>query len=424
MKRNILLIGSGGREHTLAWKITQSDQCGELFVCPGNAGTSSIATNIDLDINNIDGLVTFCNKNNIKLIVVGPEQPLVDGIQNKINEHPNGTDILIVGPDQHGAQLEGSKAFAKKFMQKYNIPTADYKEFNQESRQEGINFIEKQNLPIVLKADGLAAGKGVLILEDREEAKKEFNNLLDGKFGAASQKVVIESFLKGIEFSVFVLTDGINYKILPIAKDYKRIGKGDTGLNTGGMGSISPVSFVTEALMNQVEKEIIKPTIKGIVTEKMNYKGFIFIGLILTEEGPQVIEYNCRMGDPETQSVVPRIQNDIIDLFVSLGDGSLIGHEIEIDARTAATVVLVSGGYPEAYTKGKKITNTENIKDSLVFHAGTVLRNNELLTNGGRVLAVTTLSESQSDALALSFKNARQIVFEGRYFRDDIGFDL
>ena len=421
---NILLLGSGGREHAFTWKLKQSPLCGEIFIAPGNAGTSTLGTNIDIKVNDLEGIRDFALENKIDMVIVGPEEPLVKGIYDLFKNDERLSQIPVIGPSQEGAQLEGSKAYAKEFMMEQNIPTAAYREFNVSTLEEGLEYISQQQPPIVLKADGLAAGKGVVILNDIEEAKLEFTEMLSGKFGDASAKVVIEEFLDGIEFSVFVLTDGQSYKILPVAKDYKRIGEGDTGLNTGGMGAVSPPPFVDEALMKKVEERIIQPTIAGIQKRGFAYDGFVFIGLIRVEGEPYVIEYNCRMGDPETEVVFPRLKNDLLAMFVALSNGKLEHVKIEEDDRAATTVFLVSGGYPEAYEKGKVISGIESIKDSIIFHGGTRTENGETLTNGGRVLAVTSLADDFQSALAISKKNAEQIVFEGKNYRKDIGFDL
>ena len=419
---NILLIGSGGREHTFAWKLAQSPQLKSLFIAPGNAGTKNFGENVSLNINDFSSLSKFINENGINLVIVGPEAPLVGGLADKLNQA--FPELMIIGPKQSGAMLEGSKSFAKRFMQKYGIPTADYAEFSKENLDEGIHFLNSQSLPIVLKADGLAAGKGVLICHDRKEAIREFNDMLNGKFGSAGEKVVIESFLSGIEFSVFVITDGIDYKILPVAKDYKRIGEGDTGLNTGGMGSISPVPFVDKTLMEKVEKTIIIPTIEGIKKEGLEYIGFIFFGLILVEGNPMVIEYNCRMGDPETQSVFPRLKNDLVELCKATGQNRLSKLNIDIDPKTVASVVLVSGGYPGKYEKGKVISGLNKVMGSLIFHAGTIEEDQQVKTNGGRVLAITSFGNDIPSALQTSTHNIEKLHFDGMYYRRDIGFDL
>jgi len=420
----ILLLGGGGREHAFARKFQQSPHCNQLFIAPGNAGTAQCGTNVNLNPTDFPSLKAFVLENEVEMVVVGPEEPLVRGIFDFFGIDPELEHIPVIGPSQEGAQLEGSKAFAKAFMAEQNIPTADYLEFTAETISEGLDFLDKTTTPIVLKADGLAAGKGVLILEDREVAKKEFREMLNGKFGEASRKVVVESFLDGIEFSVFVLTDGKDYKILPVAKDYKRIGEGDTGLNTGGMGAVSPVNFVDEIMMDKVEKKIIIPTVNGLKQRDIIYQGFIFIGLISVGGEPFVIEYNCRMGDPETEVVFPRLKNDLTELMVATANGTLDEIIIEKDPRAATTIMLVSGGYPEDYKKGKIISKLEKIKDSTVFHAGTKIENDQILTNGGRVLAITSFGTDFTEALAISKLNAEQIEFEGKYFRGDIGMDL
>lgn len=418
----ILIIGSGGREHALAWKVSQSPMCSDLYIAPGNAGTSQVGQNVSIDVSDFDATTAFIKENNVELVIVGPEVPLVEGIVDHLNrEVPS---VLVVGPTAAGAQLEGSKAFSKAFMARHGIPTAAYAEFTASDLEEGLSYIQTQPVPIVLKADGLAAGKGVIISQTHEEASEEFRQMLSGKFGEASSTVVIESFLDGIEFSVFVLTDGTDYKILPVAKDYKRIGEGDQGLNTGGMGSVSPVPFVDSALMDKVNARIIQPTIEGLAKEKLEYKGFIFFGLIRVDNEPYVIEYNCRMGDPETQSVMPRLQNDLVQLCVATCQGTLASEEVKLDDRTVASVVLVSGGYPGSYAKGKVISDLSDHADGMIFHAGTKSRNGDVVTNGGRVLAVTSFGNDLQDALKKSIGKAGEIQFEGKYFRRDIGFDL
>lgn len=421
----ILLLGSGGRENALAYKIVQSEKCSELFVATGNAGTQKIATNIPIGVNDFDKIKDFCLANHIEMVVVGPEDPLVNGIYDFFKNDEKLKNIQVVGPSKIGAKLEGSKEFAKEFLVKNNIPTAKYGSFTKENIEEGFAFLERLKAPYVLKADGLAQGKGVLILEDLTEAKQELSNmLLDKKFGSAGAKVVIEEFLDGIELSCFVLTDGKNYKILPTAKDYKRIGEGDKGLNTGGMGAVSPVPFADETLMKKIEDRIVKPTIKGLQNENIEYKGFVFIGLIKVNNEPYVIEYNVRMGDPETEVVIPRLKTDLVELFLALNNQELDKISLEIDPRSAVTVMVVSGGYPEDYEKGKEISGIENIEDSIVFHAGTKEENGKILTNGGRVIAITSFGENFKDALKNSYKNIDKLHFENMYFRRDIGFDL
>lgn len=422
---NILVLGSGGREHTLAWKISQSSLCKRLFVAPGNSGTSSIATNIDIAITDFEAIKRTVFENQIEMVVVGPEDPLVLGIHDYFNEDDSLNNIPVIGPEKAAAQLEGSKEFAKEFLFRHNIPTAAYASFDADSVEEGYAFLETLSPPYVLKADGLAAGKGVVILDNINEAKEELKQMLvESKFGLASQKVVIEEFLDGIEMSCFVLTDGENYKILPTAKDYKRIGEGDKGLNTGGMGAISPVPFVDDKLMQKIENKIVKPTVEGLKKDNLPYKGFIFIGLIKVGEEPLVIEYNVRMGDPETEVVIPRLKNDIVDLFKAVSNQTLNEVELEIDSRTAATVMLVSGGYPEAYEKGKVIKGFNEIKTSYVFHAGAKHHEEEVVTSGGRVMAITSFGEDFKSAIKTSYQNITKISFEKMNFRKDIGFDL
>lgn len=420
---NILILGSGGREHALAWKISQSKLCRQLFIAPGNAGTSLCGINVPIQVNEFDAIKDFCLKNDIHLLVVGPEGPLVEGITD--NFRTNETKhIGIIGPSAYAAQLEGSKAFAKKFMQKYDIPTAAYLEVTYENLELGFEFLDSLKAPYVLKADGLAAGKGVLIIDELSEAKKQLNEMLSGKFGKASETVVIEEFLSGIEFSVFALTDGKDYILLPEAKDYKRVGEGDTGLNTGGMGAISPVPFVDKILWEKVIDRIVKPTIEGISAEKMDYTGFVFFGLITVKGEPFVIEYNCRLGDPETEVIIPRINDDLVTLLHDAINGNLKDKILSISDKSAATVMMVSGGYPGDFEKYKVINGTENINTSLVFHAGTISKEGKILTNGGRVLAVTTLNHDFKKAVEVSLKNVEEISFEGKYYRRDIGFDL
>ena len=422
---NILILGSGGREHTFAYKIAQSKRCKQLFVAPGNAGTSEIATNISISVNDFEAIKKFVINNNIKMVIVGPEDPLVNGIADYFLETTELKNVMLIGPSKVGALLEGSKERAKEFMMDHQIPTAIYQSFTKESLKEGKLFLETLNPPFVLKADGLAAGKGVLILNNIDEAKNELEDMLsNSKFGVASDTVVIEEFLDGIELSVFVLTDGKNYKILPTAKDYKRIGEGDTGLNTGGMGAISPVPFVDEILMKKIEERIVIPTISGLKKENIDYKGFVFIGLINVNNEPFVIEYNVRMGDPETEVVLPRIKSDLVDLFEATFHQELDKTSLEIDERAATTVMLVSGGYPEAYEKGKLILGIENIQDSIVFHAGTTIKNNKIVTNGGRVLAITSMDLDYKKALKQSYQNIEKLNFDEMNYRKDIGYDL
>jgi phosphoribosylamine---glycine ligase len=419
---NILLLGSGGREHALAWKMQQSPLCNNLYIAPGNAGTQQVGINIPLQITDFQGIKNFILSNMIDLVVVGPEEPLVKGITDFIKNDIEIKNTIVIGPTTKGAMLEGSKAFAKQFMQTMHIPTARYAEITDYT--EGVAFLETMTPPYVLKADGLAAGKGVLIIHDFEEAAMELQDMLSGKFGAASSTVVIEEFLSGIEYSLFVLTDGKSYKILPEAKDYKRIGEGDKGLNTGGMGAVSPVPFVDAVLMQKVEERIVKPTIQGLITQNIDYQGFIFIGLIVCQGEPYVIEYNCRMGDPETEVVMPRLKNDLVDLFIKTGKGQLDDIVIESDTRTATTIMLVAGGYPGDYNKGDVISHTEGVSDSLIFHAGTKIIDNQIVTNGGRVIAVTSYGEDIPSALKISNKNAALIDYKGKYYRKDIGLDL
>ncbi|MFT6814702.1 MAG: phosphoribosylamine--glycine ligase [Sphingobacteriales bacterium] len=422
---NILILGSGGREHAFAWKISQGKDCEKLFIAPGNPGTAKIGGNVDLSLSDFPEIERFCVLNEIGLVVVGPEDPLVNGIVDFFKSSADLKNVLIIGPDKSGAILEGSKDFAKEFMAEFNIPTAAYETFDSSNLSQGFDFIDKMPSPIVLKADGLAAGKGVLIIEDKQEAKEELRAMIEEqKFGSASAKVVIEQFLKGIELSVFILTDGEDYLILPEAKDYKRIGEGDTGLNTGGMGAISPVPFVDAEFMQKIEDRVVKPTINGLKSRKIDYKGFIFIGLIKVENEPLVIEYNVRMGDPETEVVLPRIKSDFLDILIKTGRKQLKGTEIKCVAQSAATVMLVSGGYPEYYEKGKRITGLENITNSLIFHAGTKGASDELETNGGRVLCLTSFGDSVSEAAQLSISNAHQVKFDKAVFRKDIGWEF
>ncbi|AYN66098.1 phosphoribosylamine--glycine ligase [Euzebyella marina] len=422
---NILILGSGGREHTITWKLSQSTKDIELFVAPGNAGTAQIAKNIPIGVNDFEGIKKIVLDNKIDLVVVGPEDPLVNGVHDYFLNNQEISHIPVIGPQKAAAELEGSKDFAKQFMMRHNIPTAEYKSFTKESLNEGLSFLESLNPPYVLKADGLAAGKGVLILNDLDEAKSELTKMMvDHKFGAASSTVVIEEFLSGIELSVFVLTDGSGYKVLPTAKDYKRIGEGDTGLNTGGMGAISPVPFADKSFMAKIHDRIVKPTVEGLKKDNLPYKGFIFIGLIKVGEDPKVIEYNVRMGDPETEVVIPRIKNDLVDVLNAVAEERLDEIELEIDNRSATTVMLVSGGYPEAYEKGKIMSGYDSIEDSLVFHAGTKLENGQVVTSGGRVMAVTSFGKDFKEALNQSYKNVEKISFEGMNYRKDLGFDL
>ena len=422
---NILIIGGGGREHTIAWKLAQSPNCGKLFVAPGNAGTHEIGTNLAIGINDFADIKKAVLSNDIQMVIVGPEDPLVNGIHNFFLKDKQLKDVIVVGPQKDAAKLEGSKEFAKEFMKAHNIPTAQYDSFTAETVEEGCQFLDTMNPPYVLKADGLAAGKGVLILQDLVEAKDELRQMLVGqKFGAASQKVVIEEFLDGIELSCFVLTDGKNYLTLPMAKDYKRIGEGDTGLNTGGMGAISPVPFASDAFMKKIEERVIKPTMVGFQKSNLPFQGFVFIGLIKVGDDPFVIEYNVRMGDPETEVVFPRVQNDWVDLFKAVGTQSLDQHQLKIDPRTAATIMAVSGGYPEAYEKGKIITGIESVVTSEVFHGGTQVDKDLVKTSGGRVLAVTSFGKDHKEALSKSYEALQKIEFERMYYRKDLGFDL
>lgn len=421
---NILLLGSGGREHAIARSVAKSKSLSQLYIAPGNAGSSQHGTNVDLDILDFDQIKNWSLSQKIDMIIVGPEAPLVEGIYDAIKEDETTKHISVIGPSAQGAMLEGSKAFAKKFMAEFDVPTAAYLEITNDNLKEGVEYISTNAGPYVLKADGLAAGKGVLIIEDKDEAIASLKEMLDGQFGQASATVVIEQFLDGIEFSVFALTDGSDYVILPVAKDYKRIGEGDTGLNTGGMGAVSPPPFVDAELMQKVEERIVKPTIAGIKNRGFNYVGFVFIGLIRVGSEPYVIEYNCRMGDPETEVVFPRIQSDTIELMHAAANGTLNNINIDINPLTAATVMLVSGGYPEAYQKGKEISAIPTTSNSIVFHAGTKIDGDNLVTNGGRVIAITSFGEDHNIALSGSQKIANEIEFEGKYFRTDIGFDL
>jgi len=423
---NILILGAGGREHTFAWKLKQSPKLNKLFVAPGNAGTAAIAKNIPVGVNDFEAIKAIVLSENINMVVVGPEDPLVNGVHDFFLNDASIKHVPVIGPEKAAAELEGSKDFAKKFMMRHNIPTAGYESFTSENLEEGYAFLETLKAPYVLKADGLAAGKGVLILKDLQEAKDELKDMLVGaKFGNASTTVVIEEFLDGIELSVFVLTDGENYKVLPTAKDYKRIGEGDTGLNTGGMGAISPVPFADDVFMSKIHDRVVKPTVEGLKKDNLPYKGFIFIGLIKVDNEPLVIEFNVRMGDPETEVVLPRVKNDLVEVFEAVASQTLDQIDLELDIRTATTVMTVSGGYPEAYEKGKEITGIDNVtNESIVFQAGTTLKDGKVVTNGGRVLAVTSFGDNYKEALKKSYKNLDNLAFEGMYFRKDLGFDL
>ena len=421
---NILIVGSGGREHAMAWKIKQSPKLNQLFIAPGNAGTSLLGTNIPVGVSDFEGLKKVALEHQIDIVLVGPEVPLCEGLHDYFLAVNSLKHVKIVGPQKLGAQLEGSKDFAKEFMMRHQIPTAKYCSVTDETLIDGLSFLKTMKAPYVLKADGLAAGKGVLIIDELEEAEKSLKVMLDGQFGAASQKVVIEEFLSGIECSVFAITDGKDYKILPVAKDYKRIGEGDTGLNTGGMGAISPVPFADNVFMKKVEDRIIRPTVQGLQKDKIPYNGFIFFGLISCGGEPMVIEYNVRMGDPETEAVMLRIKSDFVDLLIGTANGTLAEKTIEIDERTAVAVMLVSGGYPGPYEKGKVISGLEKVENSFAFHAGTSIENGDICTDGGRVLAISSYGKSFDEALSYSYKNAQLIDFEGKYYRKDLGFDL
>uniref|UniRef100_UPI0040495EF3 phosphoribosylamine--glycine ligase n=1 Tax=Gelidibacter sp. TaxID=2018083 RepID=UPI0040495EF3 len=421
----ILILGSGGREHTFAWKLSQSPLCKKLYVAPGNSGTSSIAENISIGVTDFEAIKKLVIEKQIDMVVVGPEDPLVEGIHDVFLNDDLLKNVAVIGPQKAAAQLEGSKEFAKQFLMRHHIPTAAYQSFNASNVEDGYAFLETLQPPYVLKADGLAAGKGVLILKDLDEAKAELKNMLvDAKFGAASTKVVIEEFLDGIELSCFVLTDGKHYKILPTAKDYKRIGEGDTGLNTGGMGAVSPVPFATKEFLSKIEERIVKPTISGLQKDNLPYKGFVFIGLIKVGEDPKVIEYNVRMGDPETEVVLPRLKNDLVEIFQAISNQTLDTINIEIDERAAATIMMVSGGYPEDYEKGKVITGLENVTDSIPFHAGAILKDGKIVTSGGRVLAMTSYGTNYDEAIKKSYQNIAKLHFDKMYYRKDIGFDL
>ncbi|WP_445954869.1 phosphoribosylamine--glycine ligase [Yeosuana sp.] len=422
---NILILGSGGREHTFAWKIAQSPLCTNLFVAPGNSGTYKIATNVNISVTDFNAIKKLALEKQIDMVVVGPEDPLVLGIHDFFLNDEALKHIAVIGPQMKAAQLEGSKEFAKEFLIRHHIPTAAYKSFTKETVEEGYVFLETLNPPYVLKADGLAAGKGVVILKDLNDAKAELKSMLvDAKFGKASTKVVIEEFLDGIELSCFVLTDGKNYKILPTAKDYKRIGEGDTGLNTGGMGAVSPVPFATDEFLDKIEEQIVKPTINGFKKDNLPYVGFVFIGLIKVGDDPKVIEYNVRMGDPETEVVLPRLKNDFVEILLAMANGTLDKINIDIDERAATTIMLVSGGYPEAYEKGKEITGMDTVKDSIVFHAGANLKDGKVVTSGGRVMAITSYGKTYGEAIKKTYQNIEKLHFDKMYYRKDIGFDL
>lgn len=422
---NVLLLGSGGREHAIAWKLSRSPLCKKLFIAPGNAGTRNNGVNVNISATDFDAIAAFCLQEQVDMVVVGPEAPLVEGVVDYFAEHDELKHIPVIGPSKACAQLEGSKAFSKAFMQKYNIPTAAYAEFDADNLADGMAYIDTMSTPIVLKADGLAAGKGVLICMSHEEAKASLEEMIvEAKFGDASKTVVIEEFLHGIEFSVFVLSDGKNYKILPPAKDYKRIGEGDTGLNTGGMGAVTPLPFVSDELMKKVEEQVVIPSLEGMQKEGTPYVGFLYCGLMKVGDEPMVIEYNVRLGDPETEVVIPSMDSDLLDVFKHVGAGTLDSIDVKFTNKACATVVLASGGYPEAYEKGKVITGAYEVEDSLVFHAGTTIQNSSLLTSGGRVLAVTSFGKTLEKAVETSLANARRIEFEGKYFRNDIGADV
>jgi len=422
---NVLILGSGGREHAFCWKLKQSPKLNNLFIAPGNAGTSQLGTNVDIKDTDFESLKSFVLENNIEMVVVGPEAPLVAGVHDFFESQAELKHVTVIGPKKAGAELEGSKDFAKEFMMRHNIPTAQYKTFDQSNLEEGYNFLETLQPPYVLKADGLAAGKGVLILEDLNEAKSELKAMIsEAKFGQASSKVVIEEFLDGIELSCFALTDGDSYVLLPNAKDYKRIGEGNVGLNTGGMGAISPVPFASQAFLDKIENEVVKPTIEGFKKDGIDYQGFVFFGLIKVGDQPKVIEYNVRMGDPETEVVLPRLKSDLLDLFIETGKKNLVNQSVELDERSATTVMLVSGGYPEAYEKGKVMTGLDNADSSVLFHAGTTAKDGNVVTNGGRVLAVTSYGKDFKEALKVSYQNVDKINFEGMNYRTDLGFDL
>ena len=422
---NVLILGSGGREHVFAYKIKQSRLCENLYVAPGNSGTEKLATNLEIQLDQFELIVEAIKNHKVSMVVVGPEVPLVNGLNDYITSHEKLKDVIVIGPNKYAAQLEGSKDFAKEFLNRHNIPTASHRTFTTQTINTAYSYIDSMNPPYVLKADGLAAGKGVLIIDNPEEAKQELNEMLvNSKFGEASNSVVIEEFLNGIELSCFALTDGKNYKLLPSAKDYKRIGEGDTGLNTGGMGAVSPPTFLTDAFMEKVEKKVIRPTIEGLKKDKINYQGFIFFGLIKVEEEPYVIEYNVRMGDPESEVVLPRIKSDLLGLLFSVSNGELYNHNLVVDEKKAATVFLVSGGYPEKYDKGKEISGLDKVSESILFHAGAKCKNGKIKTNGGRVIAVTSMADTVEMALKKSYNSIKDISFEKMYYREDIGFDL